>query len=69
MIEMCSVDGIVYFLRFQSKIVYLLFITCKVIECVIWADSPKNTRIWGFSTFGLVLPAFGANVSALKSLG
>ena len=27
MIEICSLDTIVYFLRFQSKIVYLLFIT------------------------------------------
>ena len=27
MIEMCSVNDIVYFLRFQSKIVYLLYIT------------------------------------------
>ena len=27
MIEICSLDTIVYFLRFQSKIVYPLFIT------------------------------------------
>ena len=45
MIEMYKVNGIVYFLSFQSRIVYLLFITRKVIEHVCWADSPKNTRI------------------------
>ena len=45
MIEIHKVNGIVYFLSFQSKIVYVLFITWKVIEHVFWADSPKNTRI------------------------
>ena len=62
MIEMYKVNGIVYFLSFQSKIVYLLYITGKVIERVFWADSPKNTRILGISIFGLMLPTFGANV-------
>ena len=42
MIEMYKVNVIVYFLSFQSKIAYLLFITLKVIEHVFWADSPKN---------------------------
>ena len=48
MIEMCSVNGIVYCLSFQSKIVYLLYITGKVIERVFWADTPKNIffKIW-----------------------
>ena len=58
MIEMYKVNDIVYFLRFQSKIVYLLFITRKVIERVVWADSLKNSRISVFSFFGLMLPAF-----------
>ena len=62
MIEICSFDTIVYFLRFQSKIVYLLFITLKVIELVFWADSPKNTRISVSLFFGLMLPALGPNV-------
>ena len=58
MIEMCSVNGIVYCLSFQSKIVYLLYITGKVIERVFWADTPKNN----FFLFGEMFPALGANV-------
>ena len=45
MIEMYKVNGIVYFLSFQPKLVYLLYIPWKVIEHVFWADSVKNPRI------------------------
>ena len=62
MIEMYKVNGIVYFFSSQSKIVYLLFITLKVIERVFSADSPKNTRISVSLFFCLMLPAFGPNV-------
>ena len=51
MIEMYKVNGIVYFLSFHSKILYLLFITRKVIELVFLADSLKNTRISVFLFF------------------
>ena len=59
---MYKVNDIVYFLSFQSKIVYLLFITWKVIEHVFWADSQKNTRISVSLFFVLMLLAFGQNV-------
>ena len=61
--------GIIYFLRFQSKIVNLLYIPSKVIERVFWADSPKNPKISVFIFWGFMLPAFEANVLAFKSLG
>ena len=68
MIEMYSVNGIVDSLRSQSKIVYLLYITLKVIEHVFLVDSPKIPRI-SFFFFCLMFPAFRANVLAFKSLG
>ena len=66
MIEMYIMNINVDFLRFQSKIVYLLYITCKGIERVFEADSPNNLRISGF--FCLMLLAFRATVLAFKSL-
>ena len=39
MIEICSMNAIVDFLRLQSKIVYRLYLTRNVIEDVFLADS------------------------------
>ena len=59
MIDMYKVNGIVYFLSFQSKIACLLHIPGKVFELVFWADSPKNTRI-------SVVLFFLSNVSGVR---
>ena len=55
MIEIPSVNGIIYCSSFQSKILYLLYITGKVMEPVFWADSPKMQDFF-----------FGGNVSGVR---